>query len=59
MPVMIVRTSAKSTLTSPGTVIRSQMPCTRLAQHVVGDAERLGERRAALDEVEQALVGDA
>ena len=28
MPVMIVLTSAKSTFTSPGTVIRSEMPCT-------------------------------
>ena len=28
MPRMIVRTSAKSTLISPGTVIRSEMPCT-------------------------------
>ncbi len=28
MPVMIVLTSAKSTLTSPGTVIRSLIPCT-------------------------------
>ena len=31
MPLMIVRTSAKSTLMRPGTVIRSLMPCTALS----------------------------
>ena len=31
MSLMIVRTSAKSTLMRPGTVIRSLMPCTALS----------------------------
>ena len=32
MLLMIVRTSAKSTLISPGMVIRSEMPCTALSR---------------------------
>ena len=35
---MIALTSAKSRLMSPGTVIRSEMPCTP-CEHVVGDLE--------------------
>ena len=42
--VMMVRTSAKSRLIRPGTVIRSEMPLYALAQHVVGDRERVEHR---------------
>ncbi len=58
MPVMMVRTSAKSTLISPGNGDEVADALDRLAQHVVGDAEGFRKRRAALDEVEQALVGN-
>ncbi len=58
MPVMIVRTSAKSTLISPGTVIRSLMPCTAWRSTSSAMRKASDERGAALDEVEQPLVGD-
>jgi hypothetical protein len=53
-PDMIVRTSAKSTLMMPGTVIRSDTPLRRVLQHLVRQAERVeqaGVRRgpAAVD----------
>ena len=58
MPVMIVLTSAKSTLISPGTVIRSLMPCTawRSTSSAIRNASESG--RAPLHEVEQPLVRD-
>ena len=58
MPDMIVRTSAKSRLMRPGTRIRSEMPCTACSSTVVGDLERLEQRRAAIDHGEQPLVRD-
>src|SRR5690242_6436628 len=101
MPIIAVpasditaRTSAKSRLISPGSVIRSQMPCTpwrstssairnastsvvpfssdtvivipndRLLDvlekgtTLVGDSERVDQRRALLEHVQQPVVGD-
>ena len=58
MPVMIVSHVGEVDVDLAGHGDQVGDALDRLAQHVVGDAERLGERRAALDEVEQPLVGD-
>ncbi len=42
IPFITARTSAKSRLIWPGTVMMSEMPCTAWLQHVVGHAEGLG-----------------
>ena len=55
---MIVRTSAKSRLMSPGTVMMSLMPCTpwRRTSSTTRNASRIA--RVLLDDVAQAVVGD-
>ena len=55
---MIVRTSAKSRLTSPGTVIRSVMPCTpwRRMSSAIRNASVTG--RLLVDDLEQPVVLD-
>ena len=58
MPDMMVRTSAKSRLMSPGTEDEVRDALHRLQQHGVGDLERLHQRRAAVHDGEEALVGD-
>ena len=55
---MIVRTSAKSRLTSPGTVIRSVIPWTPWRSTSSAMPERLDERRLLLDHLEQPVVLD-
>ena len=57
MPDMIVLTSAKSRLIMPGHEDQVGDALHRLAQHVVGDAERLGQRRAAIDEASSRSLG--
>ncbi len=50
LPFMIVRTSAKSMLISPGSVIRSEMPCTpwRSTSSAMKKASRIGVRFSAI-----------
>ena len=55
---MIVRTSAKSRLIRPGSVIRSRDALDALAQHVVGDAERLDHRGLLVQHRQQLVVRD-
>ena len=55
---MIARTSAKSRLIRPGTVMMSLMPGDALAQDVVDDPERVDDRGVLLDDVAQPVVGD-
>ena len=55
---MIVRTSAKSRLMSPGQRDQVADPLDALAQHVVGDPERLDQARALLEHVQEPVVGD-
>ena len=56
--LMIVRTSAKSRLIEAGHGDQVGDALDALAQHVVGDAERLDDRRAPLDDLEQPVVRD-
>ena len=58
MPAMIVFTSAKSRLISPGHDDQVRDSLNRLAQHVVGGHERVVERRVPLDDRQQPLVRD-
>ena len=50
LPFMIVRTSAKSMLISPGSVMRSEMPCTpwRSTSSAMKKASRIGVRFSAI-----------
>ena len=55
---MIVRTSAKSRLTRPGNRDQVGDSLNALPEDVVDHAERLGDRRRALDDLEEAVVLD-
>ena len=58
MPAMTVFTSAKSRLMSPGTMIKSEMPCTAWRKNVVGNPERIEQAGTAIERGQQAFVGN-
>ena len=55
---IVVRTSAKSRLMRPWTVMRSEMPRVGVVEHVVGHLEGVDERGVVLGDVEEPLVRD-
>ena len=55
---MIVRTSAKSRFTSPGHGDQVRDPLDTLSEHVVGEPERIDDRRLPLDHLQQPVVLD-